>query len=160
MLPVTSRDHRAAEFIAIALIAVLLALGVGLFVKRRRASLRTHTNLVSETRTALRVLGGVLSDFELDCGRFPAAGEGLSALVESPGVPGWRGPYLKTRAVPKDAWGRKFVYGCKDGIPQVVSRGRDGNQGTKDDLILEFEAGRGWDVRVSGSESSNSRKVK
>src|ERR1022692_1985477 len=36
---------------------------------------------------------GALDRFEVDCGRFPTSGEGLSALVRDPGVTGWNGPY-------------------------------------------------------------------
>jgi hypothetical protein len=36
-----------------------------------------------------------LGAFVLDCHRYPTTEEGLGALVQDPGVSGWRGPYWK-----------------------------------------------------------------
>jgi len=80
-----------------------------------------------------------LSDFEqgaelfkLDVGRFPTEQEGLQALVEKPSsAPGWNGPYLKERTLPKDPWGNDYLYKYPDenGDLQVYSLGADGTEG-------------------------------
>jgi general secretion pathway protein G len=51
---------------------------------------------------------GALDRFEVDCGRFPTAGEGLSALVQNPGIAGWKGPYWE-EGFP-DRWGGTWRY--------------------------------------------------
>ena len=47
--------------------------------------------------------------FEQDIGRYPTTDEGLPALVISPGVSGWKGPYLKA-GLYKDPWDNDYQY--------------------------------------------------
>lgn len=62
-------------------------------------------------RAEIHNLELALDLFRLDVGRYPTQQEGLRALVQSvAGAPGWKGPYLKTRSVPNDPWGRPYVY--------------------------------------------------
>ena len=56
-------------------------------------------------RTQIELLGTALDTFRLDVGRYPSSQEGLTALQEGRGIPGWDGPYLK-KGVPADPWGR------------------------------------------------------
>lgn len=70
--------------------------------------------------------------YKLDVGRFPSEQEGLKALVEKPAsAPGWNGPYLKERSVPKDPWGNPYLYEYPDenGDLQIYSLGADGAEG-------------------------------
>ena len=60
-------------------------------------------------RTQVELLGTALDTFRLDVGRYPSTLEGLNALQEGRGIPGWDGPYLK-KGVPPDPWGRNYVY--------------------------------------------------
>lgn len=50
----------------------------------------------------------------MDVGQYPTTEQGLDALVTQPTaspVPAqWNGPYLKKKKVPKDPWGRDYVY--------------------------------------------------
>lgn len=59
-------------------------------------------------------LDSSLGMYELDNGKYPTTDQGLAALLQKPAiepVPGnWNGPYLKKKAVPKDPWGRDYVY--------------------------------------------------
>src|SRR5512140_1932166 len=49
--------------------------------------------------------------FRLDVGRYPSTYEGLEALISSPGLPQWTGPYLRTNgSILKDPWGHPFHY--------------------------------------------------
>lgn len=73
-----------------------------------------------------------LDIYKLDTGRLPNAQEGLKALIERPGnVPGWNGPYLKKTELPKDPWGRDYVYVIpgKHGEADIISLGADGAPG-------------------------------
>jgi general secretion pathway protein G len=93
---------------------------------------------LAAAKADITALGMALDAFEVDCGRYPTAAEGLQALVAQPagGVKGWGGPYLK--ALPKDPWGNAFKYVCP-GVhnPQgydLSSLGPDGKDGTPDDI--------------------------
>src|SRR5215471_14218949 len=56
-------------------------------------------------------IAGVLDIYKLDVGVYPTTEQGLLALVARPsGVTRWNGPYLKGENVPKDPWGRPFIY--------------------------------------------------
>ena len=73
-----------------------------------------------------------LDIYKLDVGRLPNQQEGLKALIERPGnVSGWNGPYLKKSELPKDPWGRDYVYSIpgKHGDVDIVSLGADGAAG-------------------------------
>jgi hypothetical protein len=61
-----------------------------------------------------------LNRFEADCGRFPSTAEGLTALVQDPGVPGWKGPYWQGAFV--DRWGTTWRYES-EGWPTLYSPG-------------------------------------
>jgi len=64
------------------------------------------------TKTQLKQIEKAISLFEMHTGRYPAR---LRDLVKKPqGVENWRGEYMKK--VPRDGWGRNFVYRpVKDG---------------------------------------------
>lgn len=80
-----------------------------------------------------------LSSFQVDCGRFPTDAEGLRALLQNPGVVGWRGPYLETNtsspaSLFTDEWGTPLHYVAENGSVRVLSAGPDRVFGTADDL--------------------------
>jgi len=80
-------------------------------------------------------LATALDAFYEDVGRYPTAGEGLDALYTCPpDLQCWHGPYLE-RPVANDPWHRPFVY-IPDpaGDYRLFSLGRDGLQGTADDI--------------------------
>jgi general secretion pathway protein G len=61
---------------------------------------------VKAAKIQIQSFGSALDLFNLDTGRYPTTGEGLTALVRSPGtIPAWIGPYLKGGVVPNDPWG-------------------------------------------------------
>ena len=87
-------------------------------------------------------LATTLDLYELDNGRFPTTEQGLIALLEKPTstpVPAnWSGPYFKKRKIPKDPWGREYVYTCP-GLHNtedydLYSYGHDGVDGGGDDI--------------------------
>lgn len=47
-------------------------------------------------------------------GTYPSMAEGLKALVKPPANPdselNWKGPLLESDEVPKDPWGREYIY--------------------------------------------------
>jgi general secretion pathway protein G len=49
--------------------------------------------------------------YYLDNGSYPAANEGLTALVQRPpSASAWNGPYLRSGSVPDDPWGHPYAY--------------------------------------------------
>jgi len=62
--------------------------------------------------TQVACFKAALGSFKRDYGRFPSTAEGLAALTVRPSdikETDWRGPYLDA-GVPKDPWGRDYVY--------------------------------------------------
>jgi general secretion pathway protein G len=87
---------------------------------------------VKAARIQIQSFGSALDLFNLDTGRYPTSGEGLTALVQSPGtIPAWNGPYLKGGAVPNDPWGKPYVYRSpgEHGPYDIMSYGSDGQEG-------------------------------
>ena len=66
-------------------------------------------------------------------GRYPTPAEGLEALVKPTGsIKGWTGPYLAKADVPRDPWGRPYIYETGgDGAAafRIKSYGGDGKEG-------------------------------
>ncbi len=84
--------------------------------------------------------GAALDLFKLETGRYPSSQEGMPALVQQPsGLPGWNGPYLKKKAVPKDPWGNDYHYvspgqhGAYD-LSSLGADNREGGEGENKDL--------------------------
>lgn len=86
------------------------------------------------TATQIAQLEQVLGLFQLDNGFYPTTEQGLEALVKEPSLPPEplnykKGGYMKK--VPKDAWGRDFIYRCpgEHGDFDIMSYGSDGKEG-------------------------------
>jgi len=84
---------------------------------------------VKAAKIQIESFSAALDLYYLDNGAYPAANEGLAALVQHPSsAPAWNGPYLKTGAVPDDPWGHPYVYKVPgDHSPyEIDSYGADG----------------------------------
>jgi general secretion pathway protein G len=115
--------------------AVVSRLGVGPAARQTRQHRSPHSIAVKELG-ALRI---ALERFQIDCGRYPTAAEGLTALVQDPGVAAWAGPYVNL--VKPDPWRQRYGYRAATGGIVVFSRGPDRTAGTADDLVAA-EPGR------------------
>ena len=92
---------------------------------------------VKTTVTQIAQLEQTLGLFHLDNGFYPTTAQGLEALVHMPSLPPEpinykRNGYMKK--VPKDAWGREFIYECpgEHGDYDIISFGADGAEGGED----------------------------
>src|SRR4029079_13677870 len=106
------------------------------FIVPSRLSGRTQAARRAAARADLEALDVALDAFAQDTGRYPTAAEGLGALFSQPaGAAGWHGPYVR-RPAPLDPWGFPYVYlpAPPPAASRVVSVGRDGRQGTPDDV--------------------------
>lgn len=98
-----------------------------------RAKRGTHVDFFAGHKT-------ILGMFKVDCGRYPTTQEGLIALMIRPEnirAREWHGPYFDTPELPKDPWGRDYVYRCPgihnpDGF-DLFSFGPDGVSKTEGD---------------------------
>jgi general secretion pathway protein G len=115
---------------AIISVFVLLA-GIYIYVALFSRSDRDYAR--QKTRSEIACLQAGLELFRYDCGRYPTPEEGLSILVTSNNIPGWRLHYLP-RPVSCDFWGTPYRYRLVDGKPSIVSAGKDKMFGTADDI--------------------------
>jgi general secretion pathway protein G len=121
-------------FTMVELMAVLIILGLLAAVVVRNFVGQTDKARVTTTKANLRLLHSAVSQFKMDTGRFPTEDEGLMALIEQPSdVTNYEpGGYLETTEIPKDGWGRDFIYELypESGKPFVIkSLGADGEEG-------------------------------
>lgn len=83
---------------------------------------------VTRAKADIDTIGAGLDLYKLQNGRYPSTSEGLAALVQSGGA------FLKGKAVPKDPWGRDYLYASpgQHGEADVWSLGADGKEGGED----------------------------
>ena len=95
---------------------------------------------------SLNNLATALGRYRFHVGSYPTAEQGLKALIEDPGEPGWLGPYIIQ--LKRDPWGTPYCYALRpDGSPDVFTAGPDLEPGTKDDLRPDpasYDPGTEW----------------
>jgi len=69
-------------------------------------------------------------------GSLPLEDRGIDSLLRNPGVSGWKGPYFEYEDL-WDSWGNELRYAVIEGEPVVWSVGRDGIDGTNDDIHVK-----------------------
>jgi general secretion pathway protein G len=119
-------------------IILILSSSVGFMAVKYLDRAKTVT-----ARSQIETFGLSLEAYFLDCGAYPSAAEGLSALWENPGAGGalglWNGPYL-SKPVPKDPWGNDYEYtvpgrgGSRYGIRSFGGDGIEGGAGNDADI--------------------------
>ena len=85
-----------------------------------------------------------LQSYKTNAGHYPAEQQGLKALVEKPtSTPRPRRWTQIMDKVPRDPWDNEYVYkypGSKDrSRPELISLGKDGLEGTEDDMSNQDE---------------------
>ena len=130
-------NYRRSAFTLVEVLLVIVIIGVlaGMWVVR--LSGRSQEARVARAQADIRGnLSLALDLFEQDVGRYPAVDEGLVALIQDPGSPDWKGPYLKGDLKP-DPWGEPYYYAIDPSDPRrytLSSAGPDGQSGTSDDI--------------------------
>ena len=88
---------------------------------------------IGAAKTQIKLLEDALTGYRLDMGGYPDTNAGLNALIENPdGDEKWNGPYLKPAKIPKDPWGREYIYaspGEENREYEITSYGADGQPG-------------------------------
>lgn len=98
------RSRAGFTLIEVLLVVVIIGILVGVAVPRLGG--RVRQSQISAARAGIENISTALRLYELDMGQFPSS---LSALIQNPGSPQWRGPYLE-KGMPKDPWGNDYVY--------------------------------------------------
>lgn len=118
-------------FTLVELLVVIIVLGLLVGLVGPRLFGRVGQSKTAAARAQIELLGAGLDQYRLDVGRYPDTSQGLDALVRSPGVANWNGPYLK-KDVPRDPWGNPYKYRCcpgQHGDYDLWSEGGDGAPG-------------------------------
>jgi len=135
---VAALDKAASAFTLIELLLVMVILATLAAVIVPKFTKRSEQARITAARADIANLEVALDAFEVDTGRYPTTDEGLRSLIEEPAdVRGWHGPYIK-RGLPKDPWGRPYVYTCpgehNTSGYDIYSYGPDGREGGGDDI--------------------------
>jgi len=105
--------RRGFTLIEIMLVVIIIGILVAMIVPNIAG--RSEQARKTAARTDIESnLGTALDLYRMDAGTYPTTEQGLSALIAAPTsapVPAqWNGPYLKKKVLPKDPWGRDYVY--------------------------------------------------
>jgi general secretion pathway protein G len=125
------------EIMAVVMI-ILLLVGVAI------TQIGGTTTVAREKAVEAMIKGSfkqTLGMYNMENGMYPSTEQGLKALVEKPGsdpVPAsWR-PYLEDKNVPKDPWGKDYIYVCpgthNPDSYDLSSPGKDGIAGNENDI--------------------------
>lgn len=129
------KNQRGFTLIEIMVVVIILGLLAGLVLPRIMG--QEDRARVETAKVQIRSLEGALDGYKLDNGFYPATDQGLDALIRKPEagrIPGrWReGGYLKPARIPKDPWGKDFVYlspGNEGREYEIISHGADNEPG-------------------------------
>ncbi len=106
-------DKKGFTFIEIMTVVIILGILVAIVAPRffGRADQARITAAKADIETNLST---ALEMYQLDNRHFPSTDQGLRALMDKPSgapdTPNWNGPYLKRKKLPKDPWGKDYVY--------------------------------------------------
>ena len=129
----TSQAGLASGFTLLELLVVMTVIGLMASLVAPRYFAHVGKSQVKLARAQIEELDKALDTFRIDVGHHPTTEEGLQGLVEQPNAePNWAGPYLKKKDLPKDPWGRPYVYqqpGTHGSDFDLFSYGKDGRPG-------------------------------
>ncbi len=125
---------RHSGFTLIEIMIVVVIIGMLAALVGPRLIGQSDEAKIKTTKVQISQLEQTLGLFQLDNGFFPTTEQGLAALVNAPTIPPEpmnykQGGYMKK--LPKDAWGREFIYICpgQHGDFDIISYGSDGAEG-------------------------------
>ena len=126
------RRHREAGFTLIEILIALVLLGLLATIAYPQV-IKFLEKKADIAKVQIESLKSGLDFYRLDVGRYPTQEEGLNALVAAPAnQQRWNGPYLKSRQMPVDPWGRPYIYRVPSRQGQaydLLSLGADGVEG-------------------------------
>ena len=128
-------NQKGFTLIEIMVVVIILGLLAGIVLPKILG--REEEAKVSAAKVQIKSMESALDGFKLDNGFYPTTDQGLSALIKKPEVgrisDKWKeGGYLKPARIPKDPWGKDFLYfapGNEGREYEIVSYGPDNEQG-------------------------------
>jgi len=132
--PITRTPQRMPDwcFYSVVLGPVILGIAAAMMAPRL-AGRGEDSGRFRPTQADVSTLQSAVDQFQIDCGRYPTTAEGMSILARPP-----VGGHQYINRLPKDEWGRAYVYRCpslQPGEPyDLLSLGKDGIEGTADDV--------------------------
>lgn len=106
--------RRTAAFTLIEIMLVVIIIGVLAALVVPNLAGRGEQAKVGAARADIDAnISTALDLYEIDSGKYPTTELGLQALLVRPNTQEsakWHGPYLKKKTLPKDPWGREYVY--------------------------------------------------
>ncbi len=129
------KEQKGFTLIELMVVIIILGLLAGLVLPRILG--REEEAKVSATKVQIKAFESALDAFKLDNGFYPDTDQGLQALIKKPEsgrIPDkWReGGYLKPARIPKDPWGKDYLYfspGNEGREYEIISYGADGEPG-------------------------------
>lgn len=141
-VPSDSKSDGGFSFIEIMIVIVIMAgmiaiVGPMLFSRLDEAK-------VDQAKIQIKSLIAALDLYHLDNSAYPTTDQGLESLLTKPEVgkvpANWRGPYLRSKSIPKDPWENNYVY-QSDGknivLKSLGADGEEGGEGIDADISLE-----------------------
>ena len=129
-------------FTLIELMVVIVILGLLATIIMPKILDRPEQARRLKAKVQIRNFQSALALFKTDTGRFPTTSQNLEALINDPGLKGWKqGGYIEGGKVPLDPWGNPYMYLCP-GVHgedyEIESYGKDGEDGgSGDDADIE-----------------------
>ena len=128
-----NRFRGQAGFSLLEIIIVLGIVGTLVGIILSRVSGGSDKAKASQAELAAKNIQQSLLQYQMDVGQYPSTAQGLSALVENPGISGWQGPYIDKDSL-NDPWKHPFIYSLgADGI-ELISNGKSGVPNAEDSL--------------------------
>jgi general secretion pathway protein G len=127
----TAISAARSGFTLIEIMLVVVIIGILAAIILPNLGGKTKQASISATKASIANISLAIDSYEVDNGAYPPS---LQALITKGSELHWNGPYLKKTAIPKDDWGKEFIYTLKDNGYELRSSGPNGTAGDNDDI--------------------------